>query len=241
MDVGYNEIGDTVDDSCTIITAVHTSCSSSVIPIKLKTPPCMPARPFGTFIWEPFNRPEHALCLGQDDNKFNKEGQKMIATIPRPADASASPSIKIMYYLHQDNHDYSIFDGTSVLSPGSLYPPFESCLNHNLFQNYFGIEFHHDGSTYVHAISTYEFTQCFGLIKQIQYWLSHEQHRFSLDASMPGRTLAWLVEKVQSHFVCIHDDNREVFSPNQFAAPASTIQTLVNGTIYCVFLLMIIG
>jgi hypothetical protein len=45
-------------------------------------PPCMLARPIGTFIWEPFNRPEHALCLGRDDDKFNKEGQKMIATIP---------------------------------------------------------------------------------------------------------------------------------------------------------------
>jgi hypothetical protein len=84
-------------DSCTIITAVHTSCSSSVIPIKLKMPPCTPARPIGTFIWEPFNRPEHVQCLGRDDDKFNKEGQKMIATIPRPADASTSPSIKIMY------------------------------------------------------------------------------------------------------------------------------------------------
>ncbi len=82
MDVAYNEIGNTVADSCTIITAIHTSCSSSVIPIKLKTPPCTPAGPIGTFIWEPFNRPEHVLCLGRDDNKFNKEGQKMIATVP---------------------------------------------------------------------------------------------------------------------------------------------------------------
>jgi hypothetical protein len=136
-----------------------------------------------------------------------------------------------MYYLHRDNQDCSIFAGTSVLSPGSLCPPFESCPNQNLFQNYFGVEFHHDCSTYVHAISTYEFTQCFGLIEQIQYRLSHEQHRFSLDASMPGPTSAWLFEQVHSHLVCICDDNSEVFSPNQFAAPASTIQTLVNGTI----------
>jgi hypothetical protein len=231
MDVGYNEIGDTVADSCTIITAVHTSCSSSVIPIKLKTPPCTPARPIGTFIWEPFNRPEHALCLGWDDDEFNKEGQKIIATVPQPADASTSPSVKIMYYLHQDDQDCSIFAGTSVLSPGSLCPPFESCPNHNLFQNYFGIKFCHDGSTYVCAMSTYEFTQCFGLIEQIQYWLSHEQHRFSLDASMPDCMSAWLFEQVHSHLVCIRDDNSEVFSPNQFAALASTIQTLVNGTI----------
>jgi hypothetical protein len=74
MDVVYNDIGNTVADSCTVITAVNTSCSNSIIPIKLKMPPCMLARPIGTFIWEPFNRPEHALCLGQDDDKFNKEG-----------------------------------------------------------------------------------------------------------------------------------------------------------------------
>ncbi len=110
-------------------------------------------------------------------------------------------------------------------------PPFESCPNHNLFQNYFGIKFHNDDSTYVCAISTYEFTQCFGLIEQIQYRLSHERHRFSLDASMPGCTSAWLFEQSHSYLVCIRDDNSEVFSPNQFAAPASTIQMLVNSTI----------
>ncbi len=48
---------------------------------------------------------------------------------------------------------------------------------------------------------------------------------------MPGCTLAWVFDQVHSHLVCIRDDNSEVFSPNQFAAPASTIQTLVNGTI----------
>ena len=58
-----------------------------------------------------------------------------------------------------------------------------------------------------------------------------EQHRFSLDASMLGRTSAWLFEKVHSHLVCIRDDNSEVFSLNQFAAPAATIQMLVNGAI----------
>ncbi len=35
----------------------------------------------------------------------------------------------------------------------------------------------------------------------------------------------------KSHLVCIRDDNSEVFSPNQFAAPTSTIQMLVNGAI----------
>jgi hypothetical protein len=48
---------------------------------------------------------------------------------------------------------------------------------------------------------------------------------------MPGCTSAWLFEQVHSHLVLIREDNSKVFSPNQFAAPAATIQMLVNGAI----------
>ena len=48
---------------------------------------------------------------------------------------------------------------------------------------------------------------------------------------MPDRTSAWLFEQVHSHLVCIRDDNSKVFSPNQFAALAATIQTLINSAI----------
>ena len=91
--------------------------------------------------------------------------------------------------------------------------------------------FHHDGHTYIRAVSTYEFTRCFNLIEKIQYCLSHEQYKFGLDASMPGRTFAWLFEQVHSHLVYLRNSNSKIFSPNQFAAPAATIQTLVNGAV----------
>jgi hypothetical protein len=48
---------------------------------------------------------------------------------------------------------------------------------------------------------------------------------------MPTKTLAWIFEQVYSHLVHLRNSNSEVFSPNQFAAPAATIQTLVNGTV----------
>jgi hypothetical protein len=41
----------------------------------------------------------------------------------------------------------------------------------------------------------------------------------------------WVFQQVHSQLVYLRDSNCEVFSPNQFAAPAATIQTLVNGTI----------
>jgi hypothetical protein len=61
--------------------------------------------------------------------------------------------------------------------------------------------------------------------------MSHEKHRFALDASMPGCSLAWLFEQIDLDLINIRDANSEVFSSNQFAALAATIQMLVNGAI----------
>jgi hypothetical protein len=68
-------------------------------------------------------------------------------------------------------------------------------------------------------------------MEQIQYHLSLETCKYGLDASMPAKTSAWIFEQVHSHLVHLHNANSEVLSPDQFAAPAATIQTLVNGAI----------
>ncbi len=83
----------------------------------------------------------------------------------------------IRYHLHPDNANGSILTGSSVLSGDSLCLPFEACPNQNLFQQYYGLEFHHDGHTYVRAILTYEFTHCFNLVDKLQYRLSHERYK----------------------------------------------------------------
>jgi hypothetical protein len=61
--------------------------------------------------------------------------------------------------------------------------------------------------------------------------MSHKRYKFGLDAAMPSRTSAWLFEHVHSHRVYLRNANRKIFLPNQFAAPAATIQTLINGII----------
>jgi hypothetical protein len=48
---------------------------------------------------------------------------------------------------------------------------------------------------------------------------------------MPGCSSASLFEQIHLHLTHIRDVNSKVFSPNQFAALAATIQTLVNGAI----------
>ena len=216
MDISYDAIGNLVSDSCTILTAVHSACCRAASPLQLKAPPVVQPKLIGAFLWEPFDQDDHSLCLSRSDASFNKDdGNKMIVMTPKQADASSSQKIKIKYHLHRVSMDASILAGTSVLSHDSLCPPFESCPNQNLFQQYFGIEFHHKDSTHIRAISTFEFTRCFGFAEQVQYRLSHKQHRYGLDAAMPGRTSGWLFEQVLSHLIYIRDDNSEVFSPNR--------------------------
>jgi hypothetical protein len=72
-EVSYQEIGDSIADSCTIIIAIHSSCASKVEPITLKTPPSVTPRPIGAFVWEPFNRIEHSLSHGRDDKEFDSK------------------------------------------------------------------------------------------------------------------------------------------------------------------------
>jgi hypothetical protein len=214
-EVSYSDISNSVADSCSVITAVHSSCVSNVDQIVLKTPPRTTPRPIRAFIWEPFNRPEHSLCYGCDDVNFNMDKtSKMIASTPKPAVSTGSSLVNIKYHLLHDNANCSILAGPSVLLGDSLCPPFEACPNQNLFQQYYGLKFHHHGHTYVRAISTYKFTCCFNLVDKLQYHLSHERYKYGLDASMPAKTLAWIFKQVHSHLVHLRDSNSEVFLPN---------------------------
>ncbi len=62
-DISYTEIGDSIVDLCRIIIPIHLSSASVVKPLILKTPPAVQPRPIASYLWEPFNRPEHFLCL----------------------------------------------------------------------------------------------------------------------------------------------------------------------------------
>jgi hypothetical protein len=156
---------------------------------------------------------------------------RMIVSVPKQAKLGSITPIMILYHLHCADKDATILAGSGVLSPSSLCPPFEACPTRNLFQHFFRIKFHFDSHTYVHAISTFEFAHCFNLVENIQYRLSHEKYHFGMDAWMPAWTSAWIFQQVHSQLVFLCDSNCKVFSPNQFTAPAATIQTLVNGTI----------
>ncbi len=69
------------------------------------------------------------------------------------------------------------------------------------------------------------------MIHSPSYCLSHSTYKFALDAAMPSCTSAWLLKQIHSYLSYLCDANSEIFLPNQFAAPAATIQAFVNGAI----------
>jgi hypothetical protein len=155
IDVHYPDLGDTVAGRCCIITAVHSSCASTVELLQLKRPPSVPPRPLGKFIWKPFNCKEHAILLACDNSNFTKQDTCLQASTPSiKSDEVAGVSVR--YHLHCSNANASITLRSEVIFLDGLCPVFNACPNPNIFQHYFGIEFHHEDYSYVRAISPYK-------------------------------------------------------------------------------------
>jgi hypothetical protein len=192
----------------------------------LKYPPPVPPHPLDKFIWEHFNRKEHAISLSCDDANFAKQDTQLKASTHSTTSSDAN-DISVWHNLHWPDNNELVIVGSEVVSLDGLYPAFNACPNPNIFRHHFGIKFHHQGHSYVQAISPNEFTCCFGFIDQMTYRLSHPTYKFAMDAAMPARTSAWLLKQLHSYLAYLQHANSEVFLPNQYA-PTATIQAFVD-------------
>jgi hypothetical protein len=153
-------------------------------------------------------------------------------TITLPKSTTHNPStVMLKYHTRHAGSNESILAGSDVISVDGLCPAFKACPNSNIFQTCFGVKFNYDGHSYIQAISPFEFVHCHRFTDQLSYHLSQPPYKFSTNAVMPALTSAWLFEQVHTHLVYLQDSNCKIFSPNQFAAPAATIQAFVNGAI----------
>jgi hypothetical protein len=192
----------------------------------LPVAPC----PMAEFIWEPFDWKEYAISLAWADANFAKQDTQLKASTHSTTSSNAN-SVLVWYNLHWPDTNELVIVGSEVVSLDGLCPAFNACPNPNIFQHHFGIEFYHEGNSYVQAISPYKFICCFGFINQMTYCLSHPTYKFAMDAAMPARTSSRLLKQAHSHLMYLQHANSEVFLPNQFAAPAAMKQAFVNSAI----------
>jgi hypothetical protein len=229
-DVSFVDVGDSVAGGCGLLFGIHSSCTDKVEPFQLRAPPPTRPRPLGDFLWEPFSRPEHSVSLARDDDDFCRQDARFSTTPPQ--DTTITPTgVRIKYFIHGPGSDESSLCGAAVLSTDGLCPPFDAGSNQNLFQHFFGIEFHYADHTHIRGISQFEFASCFGFVDNLTYRLSHPSCKFALDLAIPHHTSAWIFEQLHAYLVFVRDSNCEIFSPDRWAAPAATIQSFVNGAI----------
>ena len=69
------------------------------------------------------------------------------------------------------------------------------------------------------------------MIDKLSYRLSQHDNWFALDAGVPALSSAWVFDHILDPLLSIRDLTVEIFKPNQFAAPAATIQAFLSGTV----------
>jgi len=229
----FPALGDSVIGSTSVIVGIHDSTQSKVEPLTFRFPPSPKPLPLAAFIWQPFNKREYSVSLSMNDSSFAADADNgVVATLPSESVLASLPDmLKPIYYLHARGADATVLAGAAVFSLDSLCPPFDGSPNNNMFRDRFGIEFNADDHTHVRPISPFEFTSCFGLFDQLRFRLSHPANRFALDAGIPALTSAWVFDHIHERLTTIRDSNTEIFSPNQFAAPAAHIQSFISGVI----------
>jgi hypothetical protein len=176
---------------------VHTNSKTNCKPVELRSPPPALLRPIAHYIRALFNTPKHAVSYGNGNPFFNLHAVNytglppMKARPPSDAQQSLAPSgIHISYNHHRKHDNPSIVPGASIVNVDGLCPEFDAHKNTNLFGHHFGIEFIHDGHTYVQAILPFKFVSCFRLTDNLTYKLSHTSNIFCMDAAIPAITFS---------------------------------------------------
>ena len=119
--MSYTDIGDSVDDSCVVVMAVHTSCAPTVEPINLILPPKSTPKPIGAYIYEPLNCPQHSVCYGRNVDAFNSdEACQMQCVEPQKGETVIIHGVQPAYSLLRAGSPISTTAGAMVLLPSSL-------------------------------------------------------------------------------------------------------------------------
>jgi hypothetical protein len=234
----FGAFNDLITGSHRLIMAIHSNTEEGCKPLELRVPPSGRARLISSFIWEPFNRPELAVSYARSDPSFNMHAVNdnglppMTATCVTKAQHSSMESgIRPLYFLHRQGDNPNNLAGSLVVHTDSWAPAFSPVATPNVFGHYFGIKFIHSSSTYVRAISPFEFASMFRLTDELTYKLSQPSNIFCLDAGIPALTSASVFAEVLDRLTLIRSRNFDIFQPHQVTAPAACVQAFLNGAV----------
>jgi hypothetical protein len=166
-------------------------------------PPTWRPLSLSSFIWQPFNVSDYQVSYAREDPSFETttETNVTVATLPSPTLSASLPSgLIVLYFLHRRGGNSLSLNGLVMLSLDSLCPQFDGSPNTNLFCGHFGIKFNCGDHHYVRAISLFEFASCYGFTNYLWYRLLQPDHWFTLNASIPALTSAWIFDHINDKY-----------------------------------------
>ena len=112
--------GHSVAGTWDLLLGVHSSCMPKADLIELRQPLPIPPQPIAQYLWEPFNQPEHSICLGPDNEDFCSQDVRFLAS--DPPDGTPTPTgVIVKYYIHGHGLDESILCGAAVTAVSTSF------------------------------------------------------------------------------------------------------------------------
>ncbi len=136
-----------------------------------------------------------------------------------------------MYNLHRKHNNPAVLVGPLSLTLMDCAQLSIRTQIQIYLETIFGVEFIHNGHTYIRAISPFEFVSCFRLTDELTYQLSQHCNSFCMDATIPVISLAQIFKQIRERCIHVRSCNFKICKPNQFAAPAACVQTFLNSAV----------
>ena len=194
-------------------------------------PPPTAPKPLASFLYEPFNKQEHAISLSRSHQDFHSCG--CTASNPTPSETPTHLyRAQRVYQLHRSNDNVGISAGACVYDTAALCPPF-CATNSNMFASTFGIEYNDGPTTFVRPVASYEVAKCYRLHDDLTYVLAHPANFLLLDCGIPLRTSSTFLNAITQRLDAIRTENFEIHDPLLSHAPAAItmVPAFLNGAI----------
>jgi hypothetical protein len=222
-------MGDCVDDNATFLIGVQKAVCFSEPDFSIPRPPVLPC-PFAPHINKPYNRVEYSISDQPGSELFDSDNSYFDKVNPDPINATQHTSHSL-YHLVPKTISTPTLAGSQVCDSAfpapKLNPP-----NFNIFGYLFGIQFEIDGRKLIRPFSPYEYIKCLGYDTSLTRALAQQpQHIALLEHAVPANTSQSLLSAIYDLLITIRHNNSEIFDASPHAAPAATIQALVNGAV----------
>lgn len=240
--IHYPSFNDAVDDTGCFLFAIHTGRVGPKFHQKFEiVEPPQTQNNIQSHLLQEYNLKRFAMMQYPplDDEEQQNNGFYLFP-VKRTSPEQDRNKAKITHHVYfQKSNNYSEV-GARVCDIDHPTIPME-IINPNPFQHLFGVKFKDEGQSWIRSISTFEYSSCFELDRNLKLKYSSDRNLAKqLYRGCPGNTMKAIVEVYFERLLTIrnatpeiddHDDMHNEFIPAGVTAPAATAFQVLQGVV----------